>query len=216
MSSTPTVLQPRHIRVLAVDDHPMIRDGIAAAVRAEPDMEFVGEGGDGREAIDQYRVLRPDVTLLDLNMPVMNGVDALQAIRAESPQARIIVLTTYRGDALAVRALKAGAMGYLLKSSLRKELLSAIRAAHEGRRYIPAEVASAIAEHIGTAELSDREMDVVRRVAAGLSNKEIANQLSLSEETIKTYMKSIMTKLKANDRSHAVAIAMERGLLDLR
>lgn len=216
MPSPTPVPQPGRIRVLAVDDHPMIRDGIAAAVRAESDMEFAGEGSNGREAIYQHRTLRPDVTLLDLNMPLMNGVDALHAIREESPEARIVVLTTYRGDALAVRALKAGAMGYLLKSSLRKELLSAIRAAHEGRRYVPTDVAAAIAEHVGAADLSDREMDVVRRVAAGLSNKEIANQLALSEETVKTYMKSLMTKLKANDRSHAVAIAMERGLLDLR
>jgi len=193
----------------------MIRDGIATAIRAQADMEFVGEASNGREALDSFRTLRPDVTLLDLNMPLMNGVDALRAIREEFPDARIVVLTTYKGDVLAVRALKAGALGYLLKSSLRKELLSAIRAAHQRRRYVPAEIALAIAEHVGTEDLSERELDVVRRVAAGLSNKEIAAQLSLSEETVKTYMKGLMSKLGASDRSHAVAIAIERGILDL-
>jgi len=193
----------------------MIRDGIATAIRAQADMEFAGEASNGREALDRFRALRPDVTLLDLNMPLMNGVDALRAIREEFPDARIVVLTTYKGDVLAVRALKAGALGYLLKSSLRKELLSAVRAAHQSRRYVPSEVALAIAEHVGAEELSERELDVVRRVSAGLSNKEIAAQLSLSEETVKTYMKSLMSKLGASDRSHAVAIAIERGILDL-
>src|SRR5215470_16547804 len=170
------------IRVLAVDDHPMILDGIAAAVRAQPDMDFAGEANNGHEAIEQYRSLRPDVLLLDLNMPVMNGVDALNRIREEFPKARVVVLTTYKGDALAVRALKAGALGYLLKNSLRKELLTAIRAAHQGRRYVPAEIAQVIAEHVDAEDLSERELEVVRGVASGLSNKEIAAQMTLSEE----------------------------------
>lgn len=204
------------IRVLAVDDHPMILDGIAAAVRAQPDMDFVGEATHGLGAIEQYRALRPDVLLLDLNMPVLNGVDALHRIREEFPKARIVVLTTYKGDALASRALKAGALGYLLKSSLRKELMLAIRIAHQGRRYVPAEVAQVIAEHVDAEELSDRELSVLRRVAAGLSNKEIAASLSISEETVKTYMKNILAKLDASDRSHAVAISIERGIFDLQ
>lgn len=207
---------PEHrIRVLSVDDHPMIRDGIAAAVGAQPDMQIVGEASNGREALEQYRVLRPDVTLLDLNMPDVNGVDAINAIRTEFPNARIVVLTTYTGDVLALRALKAGAMGYLLKSSLRKELLGAIREVHRGRRHVPAEVARAIAEHVGTEDLSDREIDVIRRVATGLGNKEIGAHLSISEQTVKTYMKSILSKLGANDRSHAITIALERGFIDL-
>lgn len=215
MSALTTHSAASRIRVLAVDDHPVVLDGIAMAVQAQPDMEFAGEASSGREALEQFRTLLPDVTLLDLNMPVMNGVDAIDAIRAEFPNARIVVLTTYKGDVLAARALKAGALGYLLKSSLRKELLNAIRTVHQGRRYVPAEVAAAIAENFGAEDLSQREMDVIRRVAAGLSNKEIGARLSVSEETVKTYMKSILSKLHASDRSHAVAIAIERGILDL-
>jgi DNA-binding NarL/FixJ family response regulator len=178
-------------------------------------MQIVGEASNGREALEQYRALRPDVTLLDLNMPDVNGVDAINAIRTEFPDARIVVLTTYTGDVLALRALKAGALGYLLKSSLRKELLGAIREVHRGRRHIPAEVALAIAEHVGAEDLSEREIDVIRRVATGLSNKEIGAHLSISEQTVKTYMKSILSKLDANDRSHAITIALERGFIDL-
>ncbi|MEJ0084515.1 MAG: response regulator transcription factor [Pseudomonadota bacterium] len=203
------------IRILAADDHPMIRDGIALSVQAQPDMEFVGEASNGREALLQYRALRPDVTLLDLNMPVMGGVDTIVAIREEFPDARIVVLTTYNADVLAMRALKAGALGYLLKSSLRKDLMHAIRAAHQRKRYVPSEVALAIAEHVGSEDLSEREIDVVRGVASGLSNKEIAARLSLSEETVKGYLKSVMAKLNASDRSHAVAIAIARGILEL-
>ena len=185
------------------------------AIQAQPDMEFAGEASSGGQALEQFRTLLPDVTLLDLNMPVMNGVDAIHAIRKEFPNARIVVLTTYKGDMLAARALKAGALGYLLKSSMRKELLNAIRTVHQGRRYVPAEVAAAIAENFGAEDLSQRELDVIRRVAAGLSNKEIGARLSVSEETVKTYMKNILSKLHASDRSHAVAIAIERGILDL-
>lgn len=193
----------------------MILEGIAAAVGAQADMELVGEATNGHDAIEQYRALHPDVLLLDLNMPVMNGVDALRRIREEFPNARIVVLTTYKGDVLAVRALKAGALGYLLKNSMRKELMAAIRSAHHGKRYLPADVAQVIAEHVDAEDLSQRELQVLRGVAAGLGNKEIAVQLKLSEETVKTYMKSLLAKLNAGDRSHAVAIAIERGMLDL-
>jgi two-component system, NarL family, response regulator len=203
------------IRVLVVDDHPMMRDGIACALRAQPDMEFVGEANDGHEAIEKFRRLRPDVTLLDLNMPQMNGLEALRRIRAEFTDARIVVLTTYKGDVLATRALKAGALGYLLKSSLRTDMVGAIRAARDGRRYVPAEVAVALAEHMGTEDLSPREVEILRHIAAGLSNKEIANELGVSDETVKTHLKSAFAKLNVSDRSHAIATAMERGIFQL-
>ena len=213
MSAVPST--ERRIRILTVDDHPMLREGIAAAVDAQPDMEVAGEASNGREALDKFRSLRPDVTLMDLHMPQMNGVDTIRAIRSEFPDARIVVLTTYKGDVLAFRALKAGALGYLLKSSLRKELLDAIRAVHNGRRHVPAEVAVAIAEHVGADDLSERELDVLRRVAAGMGNKKIAGQLAIAEETVKTHMKSILSKLNASDRTHAITIALDRGILDL-
>jgi DNA-binding NarL/FixJ family response regulator len=203
------------IGVLVVDDHPMMRDGIASTLRAQSDMECVGEAGNGREAIDQFVRLRPDVMLLDLNMPDLNGLEALRVIREQFPDARVVVLTTYNGDVLANRALKAGALGYLLKSSLRTDLVGAIRAAHHGRRYVPAEVAVVIAEHVGTEELSPREIEILRRIASGLSNKEIANELGISDETVKTHLKSAFSKLHVNDRSHAIAIAMERGIFQL-
>ncbi len=193
----------------------MMRDGIASALRAQPDMEFAGEANDGREALEKFRRLRPDVTLLDLNMPEMNGLDALHRIRAEFPDARVVVLTTYKGDVLANRALKAGALGYLLKSSLRTDMVGAIRAANDGRRYVPAEVAVALAEHMGTEDLSPREVEILRHIAAGLSNKEIANELGISDETVKTHLKSVFSKLNVSDRSHAIAIAIERGILQL-
>jgi DNA-binding NarL/FixJ family response regulator len=212
---SPVQSSEHRIRVLAVDDHPMLREGIAGAVAAQPDMEVAGEASNGREALEKFRTLRPDVTLMDLNMPQMNGVDTICAIRDEFPDARIVVLTTYKGDVLALRALQAGALGYLLKSSLRKELLEAIRAAYQGRRHVPAEVALAIAEHVGSETLSEREIEVLRRVAGGLGNKEIAAQLSVAEETVKTHMKSILSKLQASDRTHAITIALDRGILDL-
>lgn len=203
------------IRVLIVDDHPMMRDGIASTLRVQPDMEIAGEAADGREAIERFGALRPDVMLLDLNMPGLNGLDALKSIRTQFPDARVVVLTTYKGDVLANRALKAGALGYLLKSSLRTDLIGAIRAAHEGKRYVPPEVAVTLAHHLGSEELSPREIEILRYIATGLSNKEIAHELGVSDETVKTHLKSVFTKLHVSDRSHAIATAMERGIFEL-
>jgi DNA-binding NarL/FixJ family response regulator len=205
--------QPR-IRVLAVDDHPLLRSGIAKVLNDEADIVLVGEATNGPEAVENYRIHRPDVTLMDLQMPVMNGVDAILAIRREFPAARFVVLTTYQGDALATRALKAGASAYLLKNMLRRELVDTIRLVHAGQRHVPAAVASGIAEHVSDDFLSDREIDVLRRVAEGMSNKIIAAQLDLSEATVKSHLKNIFSKLHANDRTHAVTIATRRGFLD--
>ena len=204
----------QRIRVMTVDDHPLLREGIAAVVAGEPDMELVGEAASGQEAIQLFRVHRPDVTLMDLQMPGGNGIDAMIDIREEFPQARFIVLTTYQGDVQALRALKSGASGYLLKSMLRKELMSAIRAVHAGRRCIPPQIAADLAEHVTDDALSEREVEILRRVAAGSSNKIIASDLSVSEATVKGHMKSILSKLGANDRTHAVTIAMKRGYLN--
>jgi len=203
------------IRVLVVDDHPVMRDGIASALRAQPDMQFAGEAGNGHEAIERFRALQPDVTLMDLNMPEMNGLDALQAIRSEFRDARIVVLTTYNGDVLAKRALKAGALGYLLKSSLLTDMVGAIRAAHSGRRWVPAEIALALAEHMGSEELSPREIEILRHIAGGLSNRQIAQELQVSDETVKTHLKNAFSKLNVNDRSHALAVALSRGIFQL-
>jgi DNA-binding NarL/FixJ family response regulator len=201
------------IRVLIVDDHPLLRDGIAALVDRQPDMTMAGEATNGAEAIERYRELRPDVTLMDLQMPAMGGTDAIRVIRSEFPLARIVVLTTYDGDVEAQHALEAGASGYLLKSSSRTDLLEAIRVVCAGRRYIPPAIAVEIAEHRSDEELTDRELDVLERVAAGRSNKIAADELRISEETVKTHMKSILAKLAASDRTHAVTIAMKRGIL---
>jgi DNA-binding NarL/FixJ family response regulator len=203
------------IRILTVDDHPLLRDGIAAVLQAQQDMELVDQASNGREAVESFRRQRPDVTLMDLRMPDMNGIEAIGAIRAEFPDARIIVLTTYAGDAQAAAALKAGAAGYLLKNMVRKELIETIRAVHAGKRRIPAEVATGIAEHVADDELTEREVSVLQRVAAGKSNKIIAAELNISEGTVKTHMKSILPKLDATDRTHAVMIALKRGILDL-
>jgi len=202
------------ITVLTVDDHPLLRSGIAAVIQGEDDILLVGEATNGREAVEAYRAHRPEVTLMDLQMPVMNGIDAILAIRRDFPDARFVVLTTYRGDVQALRALKAGATGYLLKNMLREELINTIRAVYAGRRCIPAEVASGIVEHVADDALTDREVEVLGRVAAGTSNKIIASQLAVSEATVKTHMKSILSKLGANDRTHAVTIAMKRGFID--
>ena len=202
------------ITVLAVDDHPLLREGIAAVIQAEEDLDLVAEAANGQEAIEAFRLHRPDVTLMDLQMPVMNGVDAMIAIRNEFPSARFVILTTYQGDVQALRALKAGASGYLLKSMLRKELLDTIRLVNAGQQRIPPEIAAELAEHVIDDTLSDREIDVLKRVVKGTSNKIIAAQLSVSEATVKAHMKSILAKLGANDRTHAITIAMRRGFLD--
>jgi DNA-binding NarL/FixJ family response regulator len=204
----------KKIRVLAVDDHPLLREGIAAVLDGEEDIELVAEATSGQEAIALFRLHRPDVTLMDLQMPGMNGIDAILAIRNEFSSARFIVLTTYQGDVQALRALKAGASGYLLKSMLRKELLETIRAVNAGRRRIPPEIAAELADHVTDDALSDREVAVLRRVSMGSSNKIIASDLNLSEATVKGHMKSILSKLGANDRTHAVTIAMKRGFID--
>jgi DNA-binding NarL/FixJ family response regulator len=202
------------IRILTVDDHELIRDGISFAVQAENDMTVIAEATTGREALEMFRLYQPDVTIMDLQMPDMSGIDATLAIRTEFPDARIIVVTTYSGDVLAARALKAGAMGYLLKGSLRKELIEAIREVHAGCRRIPKEIAAGIAEHVTSEPLSARELDVLRSVAAGRSNKSIGRALGISEETVKGHMRSILAKLHARDRTHAVTIALKRGFLD--
>jgi DNA-binding NarL/FixJ family response regulator len=203
------------IRVLAVDDHPLLREGIATLLAAQPDMKLIAEASNGREAIEQYRVHRPDVTLMDLQMPEMNGVDAMIAICGEFPGARIIVLTTYTGDVQVLRALKAGARGYLLKNLLRKELVETIRLVQAGQKRIPPEVASQLAEHATDETLSAREIEVLRLISGGNANKEIAAQLSIAEETVKGHIKNILAKLGANDRTHAVTIALKRGIIDL-
>jgi DNA-binding NarL/FixJ family response regulator len=207
--------QSEAIRILTVDDHQLLREGIAAVLEPQEDMTLVAQASNGREAIEIFRRLRPDVTLMDLRMPDMSGIEAITAIRAEFPDARIVVLTTYAGDAQAAAALKAGAAGYMLKNLVRKELIDTIRTVHAGKRRIPPEIATEIAEHVADDELTDRELEVLRRVAAGKSNKLIAAELAISEGTVKTHMKSILPKLDASDRTHAVMIALKRGILDL-
>jgi len=202
------------IRVLSVDDHPLVRDGIAFALQNERDMQLVAEAKNGLEAIAAYREHRPDVTLMDLQMPQMSGIDATAAIRKEFPHARIVILTTYSGDIQASRALRYGAVGYLLKGMLRTELVDTIRCVHAGQRRIPPQIATGIAEHISADDLSPREIEVLRNVASGCSNKNIADNLSISEDTVKGHMKNVLSKLCANDRTHAVMIALKRGFLD--
>src|SRR5882757_311922 len=205
----------RRIRILVVDDHPMLREGIAAAIARQSDMILVGEAMNGREAIESFRATRPDVTLMDLQMPDVDGVEAITAIRAEYPAARIIVLTTYKGDVQALRALKAGARGFLLKSAVRKEMVEAIRSVHAGCTVILPEVAQQIAEHAAADLLSEREVEVLQCVALGAANKQVAHQLGLSEETVKVHMKHILEKLHASDRTHAVTIGLGRGIIEL-
>jgi DNA-binding NarL/FixJ family response regulator len=203
------------IRILAVDDHPMLREGIASLVASQSDMELVAEASTGREALDQFRNHRPDLTLMDLRMPDMGGIEAMITIRDEFPEARIIVLTTYKGDVQVLRALKAGARAYLLKGLLRKELLETIRAVHRGEKRIPPEVAAVLADHVVDGALTAREINVLRLIAGGNANKLIGDQLSITEETVKGYVKSILSKLGAKDRTHAVTVALKRGIIDL-
>jgi DNA-binding NarL/FixJ family response regulator len=202
------------IRIFTVDDHPLMREGIAAVIERQEDMVLVGEATNGREAIEGFRLHRPDVTLMDLQMPEMSGIDAIIAIRREFSSARVVVLTTFQGDVQALRAFKAGASGYLLKNMLRKELVDTIRTVHAGRRRIPPEVAAELAEHVIDDELSEREIEILARVAQGNSNKIIASQLGISEATVKYHLQSVLSKLGANDRTHAVTIAMKRGFID--
>ena len=204
------------IRVLAVDDHAIVRDGIARLLGTQADMELVAEACDGREAIEQFRKHRPDVTLMDLQMPNMCGIDAINAIRSEFPEAHVVVLTTYAGDVQVKRALQAGAQGYLLKGLLRKELLETIRAVHGGHKRLTSEVAAEIAEHAMDSALTPREISVLKLIAGGNANKEIAVQLHISEESTKGYVKNILAKLDANDRTHAVTIGLKRGIIDLQ
>ena len=203
------------IKVLTVDDHPVLREGIAAIIENHPDMVLVAEAGNGREAIECFRRYRPDVTLMDLVMPEMNGIEATIAIRKEFPNARIVVLTTYKGDVQAAQALEAGACGYLLKSTLRKDLLDTIRSVHAGQYRIPPEIAMAMAEHHASDTLTERELEVLRQVAAGNANKIVASHLAISEDTVKGHVKAILAKLGANDRTHAVTIALKRGIISL-
>jgi DNA-binding NarL/FixJ family response regulator len=206
---------PNLIRILAVDDHPMLREGIASLVASQSDMELVAEASTGREALDQFRSHRPDLTLMDLQMADMDGIEAMVAIRGEFPEARIIVLTTYKGDVQVLRALKAGARAYLLKGLLRKELLETIRAVHRGEKRISPEVAAVLADHVVDEALTSREIDVLRLIAGGNANKLIGDQLSITEETVKGYVKSILSKLGASDRTHAVTVGLKRGIIDL-
>jgi DNA-binding NarL/FixJ family response regulator len=207
--------EPGVIRILTVDDHALLRKGIAALLDAEPDMKVVGEASSGAEAIVQFKEHRPDVTLMDLQMPEMSGIECMIAIRSEFPNARVIVLTTYPGDVQVVRALKAGARAYLLKGQVNKELPEVIRAVHAGRKRIPPEVAAELAEHTAEDDLSKREIDVLRLIAAGYANKEIASKLFIAEETVKSHVTNVLAKLHVNDRTHAVTIAVKRGIIEL-
>ena len=206
---------PKRIRILAVDDHPILRQGIAGLIADESDMTLVAEAANGREAIQQFRTHRPDITLMDLQMPEMNGLDALIAIRGEFPEARIIVLTTYTGDVQARRALQAGARAYLLKNSLHKELLDTIRAVHAGRKSLSAEISFELAEHSAEDALSATEVRVLSLIAEGKTNKEIASHLSLTEDAVKGQVRNILSKLGASDRTHAAMIGIKRGIIQI-
>ena len=203
------------IRILAVDDHPLLRTGIAALVNAEPDMKLVAEASNGEEAVERFRLHRPDVTLMDLQLPGLDGVEAINRILSEFSDARIIVLTTYGGDAQVVRALRAGARAYILKGHVHRELLETIRTVHVGRKRIPPDIATELAEHATEDELSLREIEVLRLIATGNSNKQIADQLSIGEATVKSHVTNVLSKLSANDRAHAVTIGLKRGIIAL-
>ena len=202
------------IRILVVDDHPVVREGVDALVRRRPDMRIVGQAANGHEAIEQFREHHPDITLMDLQMPEMNGLDALIALRGEFPEARVIVLTTYIGDMQVLRAIKAGAWAYLLKNALHKELLDTIRAVHAGKKYISPDATFELAEHGSDAALTPAEVRVLRLIAEGNANKEIAAQLSVSEDTVKGQVRNILSKLGAKDRAHAAMIGVKRGIIE--
>jgi DNA-binding NarL/FixJ family response regulator len=204
----------RPISVLVVDDHPLFREGLAALLCNEADVTLVGEAADGRAAVERFRTLRPDVTLMDLQMPGLSGIETMQLIRREFPEACFVVLTTYSRDAQVLRALQAGAAGYLVKSALRKDLLNSIRTVHGGGKNVSAEVAAELAKHVLDEELTERELEILKRVATGTSNREIATALAVTEATVKSHMKNAMAKLGANDRTHAVMIAIKRGFID--
>ena len=203
------------IRIMTVDDHQVFREGIGAMLATQKDMELVAEAANGMQAVELFAIHRPDITLMDLRLPDISGLEAITRIRATFPNARMIVLTTYKGDVQALRALKAGAYGYLLKSTLRVYMLETIRAVHAGQKRIPPEIAAEMAEYAADDALTSREIEVLQKVAMGSANKIIADQLKISEDTVKAHMKSILSKLGANDRTHAVTIAMRRGFLDL-
>lgn len=206
---------PASIRILCVDDHPLLRGGIVALIAGQPDMTVVAEGSNGREAIQQYRTHRPDVTLMDLQMPEMSGLDAIIAIRGEFPDARIVVLTTYEGDVQALRALQAGARAYLLKNVVHKELIDTIRAVHAGKKSLSPQVSYELAEHATDDALTKGEIEVLRLIAGGNANKQIADHLSITEDTVKGRVKNILSKLDANDRTHAAMIGLKRGIIEL-
>jgi DNA-binding NarL/FixJ family response regulator len=206
---------PKLIRVLTVDDHPLLREGIAALVNAESDMKLVAEASNGQDAVEKFRSHRPDVTLMDIQMPGMNGVETIVQIQNEFPGSRIIVLTTYSGDAQVVAALRAGARGYILKGQVHRELLETIRAVFAGQKRIPPEIAAELAQHVADDDLTAREIDVLRLIAAGNANKQIADQLSIGEATVKSHVTNILSKLGANDRAHAVTISLKRGIIQL-
>ncbi len=206
---------PNLIRILTVDDHPLLREGIAFLIKSQQDMELVAEASDGEEAIEQFRRHRPDVTLMDLRMPNLNGTEAISRIRNEFPDAKIIVLSTYGGDVQVLRAIKAGARGYIVKGHVHRELLDAIRSVHAGHKRIPPEIAAELADHAADDQLSSRELDVLRLIGAGNANKQIADKLSIGETTVKSHISNILSKLDANDRAHAVTIALRRGIIEL-